>query len=597
MITIEPAQRARSERERHDQYPAASSQALIGEIMTKIDVVSPVGGEAIAQKGVSPRLADLNGKTVAEVWNGVFKGEQTFPIIRAFLKERFPKINIIPYTEFPHIYGGDNLTEQKAYAKQMAVLIRESGCDGVISGNGACGTCTPAAVRPAVAIEQAGIPVVVVTATGFSTLARLTAKAGGVEGIRLAEYPGTLGNAPPAMIKEKIQTVLMDQIVAGLTGNSTDAKATANSAWDQHKIVFSGTLEEINKHFSDNEWTEGLPIVPPTTARIEEFLRYTDYAPDKQIATLPSANLVATPWNIAANAVMAGCRPQDLPVVIAAIEAFADEKASLNNIGSSSGSIPFIIINGPIVKELGYAAAGQLICRSPNTAVGRAVGLVIRNIAGFRPGNSYMGTFGYPLAFTLAEDDTLNPWEPFHVGQGFDKQASTVTVGVTTNWGSQPEASSGLDNQSGAEIALKLLLREVTRKARVFDFATIGPKAEHVMITLLLSPSVAKCLAEAGYSKRSIAEYLFKNVKMPLGDFEWLTRYTYPASLTVPQKVEVGLLPKEFLGPTDKMVPILADPDIVHIVVCGDPNRNRLMVLEGGHSEPTTKAIRQHYKA
>lgn len=557
------------------------------------EVVSPAGGEAIERRGISPRLPDLNGKTVGEIWNGVFKGEQTFPIIRALLKERYPEINIVPYTEFPHIYGGDKLAEQKAYARQLAVLAKEKGCDAVISGNGACGTCTPAAVRPAVTIEQAGIPVVVVTATGFSTLARLSAKAGGVDGMRLAEYPGTLGNATPSTIEEKIKTVLIDQIVDGLTRPSAESESAAiGAAWDQRKIVFTGTLEQVNKFFTDNEWTDGLPIIPPTRERIEEFLRHIDYAPDKQIASLPSANLIATPWNIAANAVMAGCRPQDMPVIIAAVEAFADEKASLNNIGSSSGSIPFVLINGPIVGELGIAAAGQLICRSPNTAIGRAVGLIIKNIAGFRPGKSYMATFGYPLAFALAEDDALSPWEPFHVSQGFDRSASTVTVGVTTNWGSQPEASSGLDNKSGAEIALGLITREIARKARTFDFPTIGPKAEHVMITVLMSPSVAKCLADAGYSKKSIAEYLHQNVKMSLRDFEWVTKYTYPASQTLPEKVECGLLPREFLGEPDKMVRILAGPEIVHIVVCGDPNRNRLMVLEGGHTVPTTKEIR-----
>ncbi len=105
--------------------------------MDKIEVVSPVGGEAVKQRGISPRLPDLNGKTVGEIWNGVFRGEHTFPFIRAMLQERFPGIRIIPYTDFPHIYGGDKLTEQRAYAKQIAALAKEKGCDAIISGNGA----------------------------------------------------------------------------------------------------------------------------------------------------------------------------------------------------------------------------------------------------------------------------------------------------------------------------------------------------------------------------------------------------------------------------------------------------------------------------
>ena len=105
--------------------------------MERYEVVSPAGGEAIAQQGIAARLPDLNGKKVAEIWNGVFKGEQTFPVLRAELLARFPGLTIVPYTEFPHVYGGDNPTEQKALAKRLAALAIERGCDAVISGNGA----------------------------------------------------------------------------------------------------------------------------------------------------------------------------------------------------------------------------------------------------------------------------------------------------------------------------------------------------------------------------------------------------------------------------------------------------------------------------
>ena len=105
--------------------------------MESFEVVSPAGGEAIAQKPIAPRLKDLNGKTVAEIWNGVFKGDQSFPVLRRLLKEKYPAINIIPYTEFPHIYGGDNPSEQKKLAKHLAALAQAKGCDAVISGNGA----------------------------------------------------------------------------------------------------------------------------------------------------------------------------------------------------------------------------------------------------------------------------------------------------------------------------------------------------------------------------------------------------------------------------------------------------------------------------
>ena len=105
--------------------------------MDIFEVTSPIGGPVVRQQHITPRLDHLNGKTVGEVWNGVFKGDQTFPLIRKLLRERVPGIKIVPYTEFPFQHGGDNPTQQKALAARIAALAREKGCDALISGNGA----------------------------------------------------------------------------------------------------------------------------------------------------------------------------------------------------------------------------------------------------------------------------------------------------------------------------------------------------------------------------------------------------------------------------------------------------------------------------
>jgi hypothetical protein len=93
--------------------------------------------QVIAAKGTAPRLPDLDGKTIGEVWNGVFKGDVTFPLIRKALAARYPRARIIPFTAFPHLKGADNPAAQRAHAHQIATLAREHGCDAVISGNGA----------------------------------------------------------------------------------------------------------------------------------------------------------------------------------------------------------------------------------------------------------------------------------------------------------------------------------------------------------------------------------------------------------------------------------------------------------------------------
>lgn len=105
--------------------------------MQTFHVVSPEGLQAVEQRGPAPRLDTLHGKTIGEIWNGVFKGDVTFPILRAQLQERFPGLRIVPYTEFPHTPGSDNPARQRALAQEIAALAQQKGCDAVISGNGA----------------------------------------------------------------------------------------------------------------------------------------------------------------------------------------------------------------------------------------------------------------------------------------------------------------------------------------------------------------------------------------------------------------------------------------------------------------------------
>lgn len=102
-----------------------------------VGVVSPEGELAVARVRRAPRLPDLGGKTLCEIWNGVFKGDITFPLIRKRLAEKHPGLRIIPYTEFPHLPGSDDPAQQKRHAARLAALAREKGCDAVISGNGA----------------------------------------------------------------------------------------------------------------------------------------------------------------------------------------------------------------------------------------------------------------------------------------------------------------------------------------------------------------------------------------------------------------------------------------------------------------------------
>lgn len=105
--------------------------------MDRQSVISPLGINLVESKAIAPRINDLSGKTVGEIWNGVFRGDETFPIVRELLRKKFPGIKIVPYTEFPFFPGDDRPTAQHELAKTIARLAQEKGCDAVITGNGA----------------------------------------------------------------------------------------------------------------------------------------------------------------------------------------------------------------------------------------------------------------------------------------------------------------------------------------------------------------------------------------------------------------------------------------------------------------------------
>lgn len=445
-------------------------------------------------------------------------------------------------------------------------------------------------MRPAVEAEKAGIPAVVVTTTGFTTIARAAAKAEGMTDLRIAEYPGAVGVHPEDLVIKNVTTVLFDRIVDALTRPVGAATQSPASARPPNEIVCEGSFDEINDHFRTREWTDELPIVPPTRERVEAFLRHTHRAPDETIAVLPQANLAAVPWNIAANAVMAGCRPESMPLLIAAVEAIADNAYNLNNIGSTWGVLPFLLVNGPAVEKMGIESGAHLISRGANPAIGRALGLIIRNIAGYRLGRNYMGTFGYPLCFTLAENEGESPWEPYHVEHGLAKEDSAVTAGATVTWG-WPPAIYGTPDKTAAQTALEFLSIEITKKPCLARLAERGPKGFRNMITVLLAPPIAKSLASAGYTKQKIREYLYEHARVPYRELEFLLKYGHSEAFTIPDAVRVGVYPEEYLVKPDDMVRVVPSPETIHIVVCGDPHRNRAMVLWGGYINPVTKKI------
>ena len=199
----------------------------------------------------------------------------------------------------------------------------------------------------------------------------------------------------------------------------------------QYKV--SDAFEAIEMCY-DNGWTDGLPVVPPTEARVRQFIEYTGRSPDEVIGRVPVRERVITVEKVAINAVMAGCLPQYMPVILAAVEAMCEESYLLHGSSvSGGGGATLLVVNGPIAKELNINSGENLFGPGwrANATIGRALRLILINVCGSVPGGPLdRSSLGHPGKYTycIAESEADSPWEPYHVEKGFSADTSTVTV-------------------------------------------------------------------------------------------------------------------------------------------------------------------------
>ena len=217
------------------------------------------------------------------------------------------------------------------------------------------------------------------------------------------------------------------------------------------EVETAGWPEAIEACF-ERGWTDGLPVVPATAARVEEFLAAARRAPDEVLVRETTRRRTVTVEKVVVNAVMAGCRAEYMPVLLAAIEAMADPAYNLHGaITSTGGSAPFVVVNGPVARALRINAGVNLFGPGwrANATIGRALRLVILNCLGAQPGILDRSTQGHPgkYTFCVAELEEESPWEPLHVERGFPRDASAVTVfaaegphNVLTHYGHDAEA-------------------------------------------------------------------------------------------------------------------------------------------------------------
>lgn len=486
-------------------------------------VVSPVPRGTVEMISQAPRLETLAGKTIAVV--GVsFMSKVTHPEIKRLIQQHYPDAKVLLMDEIgaAGVYPAPGITRREK--DEFQKKLREYKVDAVISGNGGCGLCTPKETGSCIAAEYIGIPSVIIAAPGFTDQARYTALNNGVPVMRIAQYPGAFALHSEAELIKNTREVLWKQIVDGLTRPITSeeiASGTAASRGDIRDDAYYGTLDEVNQYFSEMNWTDGLPIVPPTFERVNEFLRYTDYQWNERIAVLPIAHRDVTAWHVAVNGVMAGCKPEYMPILIAMTKALGggDFRRTL---ASTHAWVPFCWLNGPVARQLGIDSGQGQINEDANIVIGRFMNLALMNLCGYYVKQDRMGTFGYPVSWCMAEDDAAclrAGWKPYHVRKGYHLNDNTITTASTLLWGNNM-APSTTDPQKIAE----LMAWDISERCQ---FA-LGSGKQYTFRTILITEPVAATLAKKYPTTESLENTLINLSRRPLQERAFANYYANP---------------------------------------------------------------------
>jgi hypothetical protein len=434
-------------------------------------------------------------------------------------------------------------------------------------------------LRASAAVERAGVPSVSVISSGFLKQAAVVARGLGLPDLAIAEFPGVPMTDSTDDLRRKVEEQLLPRIIAGLTAKIQGKAPVGVSTYPAPRdIVCRGTLDAVDDYFYRHFWSDGLPIMPPTVRRVEEFMRYTPRAADEVLGVLPPANRQATVWSVAVNGAMAGCRPEYMPLMLAIVEAVCDPVFKVEDAGSTPGWEPLIVVNGPIVQqlELNHGQGVMRVGKRANSSLGRFLKLVLRNLAGFHhaPEGADKGSIGQSFLVALPENEQAVAdigWQPYSVDRGFRAGENIVTV--------QSVVAISAPTYTGSEKAIEHmeLIADVIGQRACGYWTAIGMVYANWHPLIVLGPSIAKVFAQDGWTKNDIRRYMYEHVKMPASLAERYAYYCGQTGFRITAAVKEGLLPPVYheSNDPDRLVPVFQRPEWIGIVVAGDWGRNQ----------------------
>lgn len=437
-------------------------------------------------------------------------------------------------------------------------------------------------MRAAIAAESAGIPSVSIVCDGFAGQARATARGLGYDGLPVAVTVGHVDAQSAEEMTSNFIAFTVDRIVDGLVGSDSDddGGSTEPAAVE---VVASGTIDQINATFVDRGWSDGNPIVPPTVDRVERYLDGSGHDPWKSLGVAASSGRDLTVWSVAVNAVMAGCRPEHLPVLLALTRILADPGYGAEHSGNTTGADALIVLGGPNTAALGFDHGPGALREgsAANTSVGRWLRLYLRNVFGFTTDEHDKATFGNPARPVLAEDHGCLQ------EIGWPSIADQIAGDDRENDG-RPDSVSMARINSGVLVGsvfgstpdeIVPYLADGLVRATGWDLTHVhGLGTDQYQPLLVLSPLLARTFARAGWELARVQDALFAHARITARSFErYIGAWT---NLTAGRPSLVDLVAEGHLPPVfadgddpDRLVPIVIRPGRLLVVVAGDPSR------------------------
>lgn len=498
-----------------------------------LEIVNPVAEAQHLVEGFerfppASRFKCLEDQTIGFFWNGKALGDLALERVKSNLLARFPKLKFRSYI------GVNGQQLRRATPSQLDEIARD--CDAVVGATADCGSCCSWLIYEMCEMERRGVATVAITPEGFVEDARWSAKLFGCPEAPLLVTRSAITSQPIELIHEMIDAGT-DHVVAAfsetphVSEESSEHHVTATGMQTFRYVAddLLACFDSMNADFITKGWSDGMPLVPPTRDKVKTMIRASGREATEVVGVFEPGNGIGTVEKIAANAVMAGCRPESMPVILAIAEALMDPFYGLRCLAMSTGpQHPLILVSGPYAKQIGMnsgcCALGPGSISAVNVGIGRAIRLLMMNVGLSYPAVSDMDTIGSTGKFgaCVAENEERTPWELFRAAKGFRSDETSITLHGPYGVSDVTDFCSTTPEEMLETFAMAARNAAVTSAGIWLTAAGSGIQEGPFHCDwnplIMLAPDHAEIFKSAGWTRQQAQAEFFRRARAPFRD-------------------------------------------------------------------------------